>query len=86
MGARLFSQFSQDMALFTRFGQDQTLRRQMLANQSRPAPRVLEVGETVFRKLPRAARINKHMANTIFNNSRKLRTSYFLNGGRRVMT
>merc|ERR1712032_602416 len=61
LAARLYQNFNELYGVFTRAAQEESARRQFRANQTRASPRVLDEGETVFRRLPRAARLPKHL-------------------------
>ena len=59
VAAKPFQGFRGLYGVFTRFTQDQAFKREQFENNSR-AERTFEEGETVFRKLPRQARVPKH--------------------------
>ena len=60
IAAGVFTNFRELMGVFTRFSMDAALRTQLAENKMR-VERTFEPGEIVFRKLPPAARINKHL-------------------------
>ena len=55
-----FSNFRQLIGVFTRASQDAALKTQLAENKTR-VHREFEKGEIVFRKVPAASRINKHL-------------------------
>ena len=52
----MFSSFRELYGIFTRITQEESMKTQLRINRNRTA-RTLEPGETVFRKLPFAARL-----------------------------
>ena len=59
--ARLYQNLNELCGLCTRVTQENALKRQFRANQTRPSARVLDKGEPVFRKIPNAAHLPKHL-------------------------
>ena len=57
---RLFSNFKELYGIFSRFSQDAALKAQFKRNRHRTI-RNYEPGETVFRRLPKVARLPKHL-------------------------
>ena len=60
IAVRLFANFRELYALFTRVNREESFRQQMRLNKNR-FDRVFEPGEIVFRRLPSAARLPKHL-------------------------